>query len=278
MSIELYYFSGTGNSLRVAAELRRRVPEVELKPIAALWNRDIVASRADAVGFVFPVYTMLPPFPVVRLLRKIDLASARYAFSVVTRAGSAERASRMVERLLGRKGRKLDASWVVTMPGNCEGAFVYGVPTKEMADEQESRMIEKVRRIADAIAARASFRERDDPPFSLRKLVGPFFAPLILPALSIMSVLIDKLDINVKYVADPACSGCGICEKVCPSGRIAMDGGRPKWRPEVRCFICFACFNYCPAASIVSGKSTTDKSRRYRHPSVSADEIAAQKG
>jgi NAD-dependent dihydropyrimidine dehydrogenase PreA subunit len=277
MSIELYYFSGTGNSLRVAKELQKRIPEIELRPIAALWNREGLASKAGAVGFAFPVYTMLPPFPVVRLLRKIDLGSARYVFSIATRSGSAERATRMVERLVGKKGRSLDASWVVTMPGNCEGAFVYGVPTVELCAEQENRMIEKVGRIADTIAARASFREKDDPPFSLRRLVGPFFAPLILPLLSIMSALIDRLDLQVKYAADSACSGCGVCEEVCTSGRIAMEGGRPRWKPEVRCFLCFACYNYCPSASILVEKSTTDKGRRYRHPVVSAAEIAAQK-
>jgi NAD-dependent dihydropyrimidine dehydrogenase PreA subunit len=278
MSIELYYFSGTGNSLRVAKELGKRLPEAELRPVAALWDREGVASKADAVGFVFPVYTMLPPFPIVRLLRKIDLGSARYVFSIVTRAGSAERATRMVERLVAKKGRRLDASWVVTMPGNCEGAFVYGVPTREMAAEQESGMIGKVGRIGEVVAARASLREKDDPPFPLRKLVGPLVAPLILPMLSIIGGLVDRLDINVKYFTDSTCSGCGVCEKVCPSGRIEMREGRPAWREGVRCFLCCACYDYCPSASILAEKSTTDKSRRYRHPSVSADEIAAQKG
>jgi ferredoxin len=247
MSIELYYFTGTGNSLRVAKELQKRIPEIELRPIAALWNRE-------------------------------GLASARYAFSVVTRAGSAERANRMVERLVGKKGRMLDASWVVTMPGNCEGAFVYGVPTRELCAEQEARMMEKVGRIADTIAARRRFRERDEPPFSLRDLVGPVVAPLMLPVLAVMSGLIDKLDINIKYLTDSTCSGCGVCEKVCTSGKIAMEGGRPAWRKDVRCFICFACYNYCPSASILVDESTTDKNRRYRHRLVSASDIAAQKG
>jgi ferredoxin len=278
MSIELFYFSGTGNSLRVAQELQKRLPEIELKPIASLWNRDGVASKADAVGFVFPVYTMFPPYPVVKLLRKADFGSARYAFAVATRAGSGERARSLVAKLLKSKGRGLDASWVVTMPGNCEGAFVYGVPTEEMIAEQESRMIEKVGRIGDDIAARRPFRERDEPPFSLRDLVGPVIAPLMPPVLAIMGGLIDKLDINIKYFADSTCTGCGLCEKVCPSGRIAMDGGRPAWRKDVRCFICFACYNYCPSASILVERSTTDKRRRYRHRLVSASDIAAQKG
>jgi hypothetical protein len=154
MAIELFYFSCTGNSLRVARELQKRIPEIELEPIASLWNRDGVASKADAIGFVFPVYTMFPPYPVVKFLRKADFGSARYIFAVATRAGSGQKARSLVAKLLKSKGRSRDASWVVTMPGNCEGAFVYGAPTEETIAEQESRMIEKVGRIGDDIAAR----------------------------------------------------------------------------------------------------------------------------
>jgi flavodoxin len=36
MGTEIYYFSGTGNSLYVARELQKRVPEAELIPIVSL--------------------------------------------------------------------------------------------------------------------------------------------------------------------------------------------------------------------------------------------------
>ena len=39
MSIEIYYFSGTGNSLHVAQQLRKRLPDCTLIPILSLVNR-----------------------------------------------------------------------------------------------------------------------------------------------------------------------------------------------------------------------------------------------
>lgn len=66
MTTEIYYFSGTGNSLYVARELQKRIPDSTLVPIAALLNacskvkvgedeRDKkIETTADTIGFVFP--------------------------------------------------------------------------------------------------------------------------------------------------------------------------------------------------------------------------------
>jgi flavodoxin len=38
---EIYYFSGTGNSLNVARELQKRIPKTDIIPIVSLLNKDI---------------------------------------------------------------------------------------------------------------------------------------------------------------------------------------------------------------------------------------------
>jgi len=53
MSTEIYYFSGTGNSLHVAKELQKRIPETKLIPMVSLLNRDIIETSAETVGFIF---------------------------------------------------------------------------------------------------------------------------------------------------------------------------------------------------------------------------------
>ena len=52
--IEIYYFSGTGNSLYVAKELQKRIPETNLIPIVSLLSKDIIKTDGETVGFVFP--------------------------------------------------------------------------------------------------------------------------------------------------------------------------------------------------------------------------------
>ena len=36
--VEIYYFSGTGNSLHLARELQKRIPETKLIPITSNWT------------------------------------------------------------------------------------------------------------------------------------------------------------------------------------------------------------------------------------------------
>ncbi|MBN1584290.1 MAG: EFR1 family ferrodoxin [Anaerolineae bacterium] len=87
MSTEIYYFSGTGNSLHVARELQKRIPEARLVPIVALVDRKSVIAHGETVGFVFPHYASTLPKVVHRFIEKLDLESARCLFAIATRGG-----------------------------------------------------------------------------------------------------------------------------------------------------------------------------------------------
>lgn len=93
MGTEIYYFSGTGNSLHVARELHKRIPGSDLIPILSLLNNDTIKTNGDTIGFVFPVYFLTIPMPVSDFLHKLDLTSARYIFAIGTRGGSQSYAS-----------------------------------------------------------------------------------------------------------------------------------------------------------------------------------------
>ena len=54
-----------------------------------------------------------------------------------------------------------------------------------------------------------------------------------------------------------ACSGCGLCAKVCPLHNVVIENSRPKWLGN--CTTCNACYNYCPANAIRFGKATEGK-------------------
>ena len=84
--VEIYYFSGTGNSLHVAKELEKRIPEANLIPIASLLNKDVIETNGETVWFVFPIYLKAIPVPVKKFIKKLDLKSAKYIFALATRA------------------------------------------------------------------------------------------------------------------------------------------------------------------------------------------------
>lgn len=286
MGADVYYFSGTGNSLHVAKELQKRIPDMSLIPMVSLLKNDVIETKADIIGFIFPVYNLLLPVPVIKFLKKADFKKSKYIFAIATRAQSAERAIHSVAKKLKIKGRNLDSSFVLTMGGNCEGAFLPVFPTKEVIANLESQLQNKLDFIQKKITAKEKYREKDKPPFSISELAGnvaAFITPLLL---LFGEKLIEHTNISIDYYADSTCTGCGICEKVCLSNKIRIIDGKPIWQNSVKCFLCFSCFNYCPSQSIMINKSSSDtdiikryndKSRRYHHPEISANDISIEK-
>lgn len=117
MAAEIYYFSGTGNSLHTAKELKKRIPEAKLIPIVSLLNRDIVKTSEETVGFVFPVHLMMAPKAVRTFIEKLDL-QADYIFAVATRGGSRTRAFEDLEKILKKHGKNLDSCFILNMANN----------------------------------------------------------------------------------------------------------------------------------------------------------------
>ena len=105
--VEIYYFSGTGNSLHVAKDLQKRIPETNLIPIVSLLNKDSVKSNGETVGFVFPIHGMTIPIPVKTFLKKLNLQSAHYIFAIATRGGTKCFAFSKIDDLLKKKGKSL---------------------------------------------------------------------------------------------------------------------------------------------------------------------------
>lgn len=84
MSTEIYFFSGTGNSLFAAREIKRLILDAELIPIVRALKEKNFVTKAENVGFVFPVHGMTIPFPVRLFLKRMDAASASYFFAAAT--------------------------------------------------------------------------------------------------------------------------------------------------------------------------------------------------
>jgi ferredoxin len=285
VSTEIYYFSGTGNSLHVARELQRRVPETSLVPIVSLLERESVKVHAETVGFVFPQYAATVPKVVAQVLKKLDLTSVGYLFAIATRGGTVCRAFADVDKLLSKKGRRLDSYFVLTMPSGSEPlveTFSEYI-TEERIAELESEMLARLDAIQSIITAQEVNRGEDlsgldVPPPDIIKPIMPFIKvlePILLP----LGKLVES---SFDFYFDAKCTGCGLCERVCLARKIKMTDGRPVWQKEVKCFGCFACLNYCPEQSVQVAstwylKSRTAENGRYHHPQITANDIAGQK-
>lgn len=272
MNTEIYYFSGTGNSLHAARELRKRIPETELILIVSLLDRNIIKTNADTVGFIFPIHLAMAPAPVIEFVKKMDLKSAEYIFAVATRAGSQHRAFIDLENILKKKGKTLDSFFSLNMPSNDPKFEGWKPATQEEIRKLESDIQNKLDSIQEIILKKEKIHEEDTE----------FITPM--PAFPILSIFLPFLSrfYNVEFYADSKCIRCGTCEKVCLSGKVKMIDEKPVWQKDVQCFFCHACLNYCPqhAVQIKSTrllKSFTEENERYSHPYATIDDIAGEK-
>ena len=87
MSKIIYYFTGTGNSLKVAKDLAEKLQECEMVPMAKVWQESQLTARSKKVGFIFPMYYWGLPKIVYDFIEKINLDEANYIFAIITRDG-----------------------------------------------------------------------------------------------------------------------------------------------------------------------------------------------
>ncbi len=271
----IYYYSGTGNSLHVARELKNRLPGTELVPILSVLKEGTSVRGAEQVGLVFPIYVSTIPKPVRAFLDAIVLSSTQYFFTVTTNGGFPGKVDYLVYKLLKSKGLELDYYASLEMIVNTATGLMPAIMiNKKWANmigpdkiaNMEVELQKEIELIVDSIANRV-------------KNIGPECQPnLARRALLSITEKISPMEKTkaISFFVDNDCNGCGTCEKVCPSEKIKLADGKPGWIETTQCYFCYACFNFCPQQAILV-KGYKFKTGRYKHPSVSATDIARQK-
>ena len=282
MSIDIYYYSGTGNSLYVAREFQKRIPEANLIPIIRLLSRGAIRTSADTVGFVFPNFCLTIPIPVYEFLHKADLASAGYIFAICTRGGSQTEAFDYMDEILEVQGKALNARLDINMPWNhCFGKEnLPGMNSAERIAHLEAKMQSQLDDFCRFILMREPYLQKEAGDYEIS--AGMKWFDLLVPK-SLNYKSHETMYRNlVHFWADTECSGCGICAKVCINERIELVDNKPNWRGDVPCYACFACINYCPRQAIQVQsrfpiRSYSEVNDRYHHKSVTYQDIAGQR-
>ena len=276
MKTIIYYFSGTGNSLKVACDLALALGDTEFVPdetevfsMVRAINGEIDLS-ADRIGLVFPVYMFGLPLIVSEFVQKLGAASEswqgepdKYLFAVVTHGGGPGGALKMLQRRMEKTGVVLDAAFAVEMPGNYTP--LYGAPDEAKQKRLFKKEQEKVREISERVLS----GQRGKFEFS-----NCFINAAASFVNGLMSRKIPGMD--KKFYADENCAGntpgsdCSVCADVCPVDNIKMINGKPLW--QHKCQQCMACLQWCPEEAIQYGKSTAGR-KRYHHPDIKLAEI-----
>ncbi len=250
----IFYFSGTGNSLYVAQKLHENDGSELIDMADALSTKRFNYKIKDdeKIGFVFPVYFYGLPNLVAEFVDKLKIESDKspFIYSVITCGSAIGNADKMLEKKLKQKDLQLNSSFSVAMPSNY--VMMYDASDKQkqkLTLQNAEKEIENIIKLLEA-NERGNFANN-----SLMAILTPF-------AYSIYGFYRKTKNFNVLE----NCSGCGLCEEICPSGTIKLESGKPVWLNE-KCSHCSACINRCPTESIQYGKSTL-KRGRYINPNV----------
>ncbi len=245
----IFWFSATGNSQYAAERIAAAAGEPSASIGAALkggrFDWDI--SGDGLLGFVFPTFAWTLPAPVYMFIERLRLTGleGQTVFGVLTCGESSGQAGQALRLALKARGIPLHGGFELVMPDN----FILW---SELPGEAElKRRLEASETELELIIKRIKARK-------LGNIDGPAPQSPFMPLREAGGSRAAGA-----FWATEACTGCGLCEGLCPLSCIKMKGGRPEWAGG--CCLCLACLHRCPAAAIEHGEETRGR-KRYSHP------------
>ncbi|OPX60073.1 MAG: Coenzyme F420 hydrogenase subunit gamma [Methanobacterium sp. PtaB.Bin024] len=276
MTTEIYYFSGTGNSLVVAQDIAEKT-NGKLVPIASVMSEENIKTDAESMGVVFPVYHSVVngvPLIIQRFAKKLENTDSKYIFAVCTCGGWSGATIENLQNIIKSKGGKLAAGFTVQMPDNTKS-----IPEKKQ-EEMFNNWNNQLETISEYVNAQKTGKF-ETMGLPIKILAAPYFSYLKSKTYKMLEELLNTSDMSfeelvlstdLSYYADDNCEGCGTCSRVCPVHNINIVEEKPEWQHH--CEQCFACFNWCPRSAI-HGAWISDEIR-YHHPDIRVKDMLSQ--
>jgi ferredoxin len=272
MSTEIYYFSGTGNSLVTARNIAEKM-NGKLISIPSVMDQKSIKTDAEVIGIVFPVYYATNdcgiPLIIGRFIRKLEHIDSKYLFAVCTSGYMPGETIENLSKLIQSRGAKLAAGFTVTMSN------------KILTREKQLKMFNSWKKKIEVIYENVRVRKKSK--LETRGILGKLlFTPLLLIIKPVFlsrykrlsnssrlpfNKLIPLADRSFQY--DEKCNGCGICTRVCPVNNIKMVENRPFWQHH--CENCYACYGWCPEEAIHG--DIVSYNERYHHPEAEISDM-----
>jgi len=231
MKIDIYVFSGTGNTAHVATLLcqsfREKGNECESIPLeeVTLGKREL--READLIGIGYPVHAFDAPQIVYDFVKLLPHKRQRY-FLFKTAGdkfiwGGSSHALRLQ---IAQKGWKLEHESFYVMPAN---VFINPKP-------------DKIKEIVEAAAEQVNITVSEILN-GVRKLIPDTTIQRTLSLISLLEKRGCKKG-SKNWQINENCTLCGLCAKQCPTGNISIEDGKLHFSDK--CILCLRCWWNCP--------------------------------
>ncbi|UWG96668.1 EFR1 family ferrodoxin [Dehalobacter sp. DCM] len=254
MSTTIYYFSGTGNSLKIAKDLCCLLKDSEVVRITGKLVAQEIPVHSEKIGIVFPVFAEGVPLLVENFVRQINVVphQTTYVFAISNFGESSGCSLTQLKQLLAEKNLILADTFEIQMPDNFN---VFYPPAPEAEQNTMIGIQEKMMAGIAKIVNEATFSPTLDDTDTQDSWQRPEFVPY---------------EIDKKFWLNDQCNSCGTCEKVCAAGNIRIADNTPSWQHH--CEFCLACMHWCPNQAIQFEDKTTQWGR-YQCPTITLKDM-----
>lgn len=241
----IFYFTGTGNSLYAAQNVAENQNDQLVSIAKCLQKEDFnfTLKENEKIGFVFPVYFWGSPTLVEEFVKKLQLKNYKeqYIYAILICGGSIGNADNIFKRQLKKSHYNLTTTYSLFMPDNYIASFNLLTPP-EKVPELLKLTDEKLIKINEHIRKGELNKTKLD-----KKRIGWLESFLSQP--------FYQYGRSTKpFHATADCTGCALCEQICPCRTIHLVDGKPVWGKE--CTQCLGCLHRCPVQAIQYGKKT----------------------
>ena len=271
----IFYFSGTGNSLRAAQVIAESLGNTEIVSMRCD-PAEVSALDSDIIGFVFPIYHWTLHEAAQTFVENVQINPNAYVFAVSTLCRINGDAFEVLDKLLRNKGSHLRYAKRIFSVANLCIAYPPFPSEKRRVPATERALVKTADEIKTLV----------ERPFSKAGLLTRLIYPKMMPKYRAIQAYVDY-----GFSISGACVSCGVCARVCPKKNIELVDGHPVFLHHCSC--CMACVAYCPNKAVqyryppeqraeldtlfTRMMGLPEKRKRYHHPLVSAADMMADK-
>ncbi|MBN2793953.1 MAG: EFR1 family ferrodoxin [Clostridia bacterium] len=234
-SIHIVYFSGTGGTEYAAQLLREKcsLETMAVKVSKLYQNNHVEINPEETLMIMYPVYAADAPRAIYSFINSLPKGHNEVVIIPVSGGGNVSpntACSSQVKSKLKRKGYRVQKEYHLVMPSN----FIMATEDR-FALELIHVLPNKCHMIAKEIL---------NETIRLKK---PLKRDHVIRVLCSLEKQGAKVFGKTMKVMDP-CTGCGLCEKICPKSNIKLIEGKPQF--SWSCELCMGCIYACPVQAI----------------------------
>ena len=232
--LHLYWFSGSGNTLRAALAFAQRLRQLEWSvELRSLEQSDPQTIDPEAVmGLAFPTHCFSIPEIVLSFVHSLPHVNGTAAMMLGTHGMFSGGVVGPMKRKLTAKGFRCIAARILSMPDS-----FFPFLSEETHRRQFNRGLDQAERYAEDFAAGVACWTRW-AVFS--DFHGAFFRRLF------STRKWSRTYYSTVHSRRELCQHCDACIHCCPVNALEKEGTSPP-RPKKHCMNCLRCVAVCPA-------------------------------